>query len=136
MPQIDRHDKSLRHGIARPRLHAKIADRSPPPSGVRVGKLERSLDDRAGCPPRIPAHLHGRRPRVTRDALKRHVEPGRTLNAGDHADRRLRILENWTLLNMRLEGRVQRPSLRQPGTSIADSLELVDQPATVAVRAL
>src|SRR5690606_11408942 len=124
MPEIDTEENRAGNGIARIWRDLQQTD------GADAGRMIQrdavhGIDDPRRTQHGIPAAVHRRRAGMALAAGNGHLEPADPLDALHHADGLPLGLEDWSLLDMRLEERAKRPAANRLVAGIADALQLL-----------
>src|SRR5882757_2848004 len=97
---------------------------------------KRTFDYGTSGAPWIATHLHGSRACMTGNTLQHHIQPVRTLNSSHHANGRGGLLQNRSLLDVRLKHGMKCTPPRRRTAAIPNPLELSQKSPTRLVLSL
>src|SRR5258706_7334259 len=134
MAQVDGEENFARYDIAAVRPVLDEADRRDPESEFTADGVD-SVDNPGGAEQGVLAQMHRRRTRMGVLAANRYVIPPHTLHAGDDADGRAGVLQDRSLLDMKLDHGPELVSAGLLGATVADAHKRILERIAVAILA-
>ena len=90
------------------RFSSHVADRADLRTSLCPHDFADAQEVLSGCSERVPATIHGRRARMVREASHNALPPLEADNSAYDPNLNLRLLKNWSLLDMQFEDCSQR----------------------------